>query len=79
MVIKHKILFYIFIIVPFLSKTLSQTGFCISPCIQIGIDSDKNIFSSTQIIFGFLIPESMQPMDLIHTSGLTIGYKKIKN
>ena len=75
---KHKILFYIFVIIPFLSKTFSQSGFYISPGIQIGIDSDKNLFSSTQITFGFLIPESMQPMGLIHTSGLTIGYKKIK-
>ena len=75
---KHKILFYIFVIVLFQCKTFPQEGYYISPGIQIGIDSDKNLFGSTQITLGFLVPESLNPMGLIHTTGLTIGYKKIR-
>ena len=72
---KHKILFYIFVIVLFKSKTFPQEGYYISPGIQIRIDSDKNLFGSTQITFGILLPESLNPLGLILTTGLTIGYK----
>lgn len=75
---KHKILFYIFMIILFQSKPFFQSGYYLSPGIQIGIDSDKNLFTSTQLTLGFLVPEAMNPIDMIHTAGLTIGYKKIR-
>ncbi len=50
-------------------KVIAQEGWYISPGVQIGIDSKKNLHRSAQITFGFLIKE--YPF----TTGLTVGYK----
>ncbi len=75
---KNKIIFFIFLHLISVSTTFSQEGFYISPGIQFGIDSDKNLFRSTQITLGLLVPESLQPINHIHTLGLTFGYKRIR-
>ena len=53
----------------FNSKIISQEGWYISPGVQIGIDSKRNLHRSAQITFGLLIEEHP------YTTGLTIGYK----
>lgn len=74
--VKHSKLLYIFFIILLQSKIFTQNGFYVSLGFQIGIDSGKNLFSSTQVTLGYLIPESLILVDFIHTAGLTIGYKK---
>ena len=54
------------------AKVLAQEGLYISPGVQIGIDSKRNLHRSAQITFGLLIEE--HPF----TTGLTIGYKWLR-
>ena len=42
------------------------------------MDSGENLFGSMQVTLGYLAPELLNPMDFIHTAGLTIGFKKIR-
>ena len=57
----------------FNSKVFPQEGWYISPGLQIGIDSKRNLHSSAQITFGLLIEEYP------YTTGLTVGYKWLRN
>ena len=67
------ILIFIFLALTFNSKVFTQEGWYISPGLQIGIDSKRNLHSSAQITFGLLIEEYP------YTTGLTVGYKWLRN
>jgi len=67
------ILIFIFLALTFNSKVFPQEGWYISPGLQIGIDSKRNLHSSAQITFGLLIEEYP------YTTGLTVGYKWLRN
>ena len=67
------ILIFIFLALTFNSKVFPQEGWYISPGLQIGIDSKRNLHSSAQITFGLLIKEYP------YTTGLTVGYKWLRN
>ena len=75
---KQKKLLYIFLVLLFQLKVFPQKGYYISSVIQIGMDSGKNPFGSMQVTLGYLSLELLNPMDFIHTAGLTTGFKKIR-
>ena len=67
--VKKIFLICILIAVTYYSKIFAQHGWYVSPGLQIGIDSNRNLHRAAQITLGILIE------DYPFATGLTIGYK----